>query len=107
MPPVPPFRDFSGKGPWREPQSSLATVEGNRKQSLGHPSSPAGPFSTTLRHTAKAAALTTMLRPGLPGPPGLPSPCRALTPYLHFPVSSAGLPSQLERSKVEVSLALL
>lgn len=37
---IPAFRDFSGKGPWREPQSGLATKEGNGNQSLGNTSPP-------------------------------------------------------------------
>lgn len=37
---IPPFREFSGKGPWKEPPSGLATIEGNRNQSLGHTSPP-------------------------------------------------------------------
>lgn len=50
---IPPFREFSGKGPWKEPPSGLATIVGNRNQSLGHTSPPAGPLPTMSETSPK------------------------------------------------------
>lgn len=63
---IPPFRKFSGKGPWRELQGGLVTKEGNRNQSLGHTCPLAGPLPT-MSETCPQCFCPD--RNGLPRPP--------------------------------------